>query len=135
MKVRPQLNAAPFLSLFLILNPLTVSAVGPSRGLPVRLAHAAKPACGDGRTIVAKVLLKGKIMLNQEENSIDGLEARLREIYATRVDREIFVHAEPDVPFSDVVSLLAIAQGQRIATALVTPKVLSEASYCGFEIP
>jgi biopolymer transport protein ExbD len=106
-----------------------------SQGMWVKLAHAASPPCGDGRTIVARVLPNDKIMLNQEENSIGGLEPRLKEIYSTRVDRIIFIYAEPEALFRDVVQVLTVAQRQGIATALVTPKVLSEANYCGFEIP
>jgi biopolymer transport protein ExbD len=137
MQARLLLNGTPFLSLFLILVPLTISAVGPSQGLPIKLAYAVKPGCGDGREVVARVLSNGKVMLNQEENSIDGLEARLKQIYSTTSYRVLFFHAEPDVPIRDVVQVLAMAQRQHITAALVTPKVLREAwtSYCGFEIP
>jgi biopolymer transport protein ExbD len=53
----------------------------------------------------------GTLKVNQDEIDLRNLGSTLQEIFKTRNDRTVFVNADPDLLYSDVVSIIDIAKG------------------------
>jgi biopolymer transport protein ExbD len=101
-------------------------------GLPVYLPVLPKN-CGDGRTIVLRVHGGGSLNLNMESVDRSGLDNRLKEIFATRAERLIFVKGDPELDFREVAQIIDIARTQTEYVALLTPSVereMNERPFC-----
>jgi biopolymer transport protein ExbD len=70
----------------------------------------------------------GLLNLNMESLDRDGLQKRLREIYATRAEQLLFVKGDPDVQFNDIAQIIDIARTQVDHVALMTPFIEKEIS-------
>jgi biopolymer transport protein ExbD len=120
-------NWIPFVSLFLILL-LVVAAGEPSHGLSVHVAYQDKD-CGDGRTVVARVLENGKVRLfgwpRDEDLGRGDFANRLRVIYSTRSERTLFLMADSNLPFQNVAEIIDTAETVADRVAIVTPRVES----------
>lgn len=122
-------DTTPFVSLFLILTAIVVAVFGTPRGVPVVLANRSDD-CGDGITILAHVRRNGDVTLNHEEVKRDQLERRLKEIFGRRVERILFLQADAELPFQDVVNVISTAQTQVEYVALITPSVAAQSGFC-----
>ena len=124
MRTRTQ-NWIPFVSLFLILL-VVVAAREPSHGLSVQIAHQDKD-CGDGRTVVARVLENGKVRLfgwpRDEDLGRGEFADRLRVIYSTRSERVLFLMADSNLPFQSVAEIIDSAEKLGDFVAILTPRV------------
>ncbi len=101
-------------------------------GLPVYLAVPPK-FCADGRTIVVHVHRGGSLNLNSETLERGGLENRLKEVFATRAERLLFVKGDPDVDFGEVAQIIDMARTQADYVALITPSIekdIGERPFC-----
>jgi biopolymer transport protein TolR len=94
-------------------------------GLPVYIAVPPK-SCGDGRTFVVQVHHGGSLNLNNETVERGGLEDRLKEVFATRAERLLFVKGDPDVDFGEIAQIIDIARAQADYVALITPSIEKE---------
>jgi biopolymer transport protein ExbD len=56
----------------------------------------------------------GIIKINQDEVELRYLADRLQDIFKTRNDRTIFINADSDLLFNEVVELIDIAKGAGI---------------------
>lgn len=97
------------------------------KGLPVYLPKLPS-TCADGWTLVLRVHRDGSLNLNMENVDRDGLQNRLREVFATRAERLLFVKGDPDVEFSEVAQIIDIARTQVDYVALLTPSIEREMS-------
>ena len=85
-------------------------------------------SCGDGRDIVVVLPRHNSIQINLD--AIDPLVfgSRLHQIYRNRVERVVFLKADSNLEFQEVVSVIDRAQnavpGLRIG--LITPSVEGE---------
>jgi biopolymer transport protein TolR len=101
-------------------------------GLPVYIAVPPK-SCADGGPIVVQVHHGGSLNLNSETLERGGLENRLKEVFATRAERLLFVNGDPDVDFGEVAQIIDIARTQADYVALITPSIekdLRERPFC-----
>jgi biopolymer transport protein ExbD len=64
--------------------------------------------------IVVSVDANGRVRINQDSVGMDQLGTRLFEIYSARANKNMFVQADPDIPFGDVVRVIDIAKGAGI---------------------
>jgi len=61
--------------------------------------------------IVITVAANGALEINQEPVTLDRLGARLFEIYSARANKNMFIQADKDLPFGDVIRVIDIAKG------------------------
>ena len=116
---------APFVSLFLILL-LVVAAGDTPHGLSVQIAYQDKD-CGDGRTVVARVLGTGKVRLfgwpRDEDLGPGEFADRLRVIYSTRSERVLFLMADSNLPFQSVAEIIDTSEKLGDFVAILTRRV------------
>ncbi len=119
---------APILGI-VILVFATFALYRGATGLEVRVASLRCDEQTPERVIVLRVAKDGKLFLNLEQESWDGLTNRLTEIYRMRVHRTIYVSADDDVRFQALADAVDIAQSAGIDyVELITPSVMN--SHC-----
>ncbi len=64
--------------------------------------------------IVISIAANGALQINQEPVTLDRLGARLVEIYSARANKNLFVQADDDLPFGDVIRVIDIAKGSGV---------------------
>lgn len=65
--------------------------------------------------IVLEIAADGTYRINTQPVAAAQLEERLREIYANRADRVLFVKAEPDVLYEVVIAAMDAARGAGVS--------------------
>jgi len=110
----------------LLILLLVVAAREPSHGLRVHIAYQDKD-CGDGRTVVARVLGNGKVRLfgwpRDEDLGRSEFADRIRVIYSTRSERLLFLMADPNLPFQSVAEIIDTVEKLVDWVAILTPRV------------
>jgi biopolymer transport protein ExbD len=66
------------------------------------------------RTIIVSIDSAGVIKINQQVVDASSLGSGLRDIFATRNERVMFVNAHPDLLYDDVVQVIDIAKGSGV---------------------
>src|SRR5437867_13350779 len=61
--------------------------------------------------IVVSVGESAQIAINQETVDISALGPKLQEIYSARANKNMFISANPKLPYGDVVKIIDIAKG------------------------
>jgi len=96
------------LIIFMVITPFT------SKGLDALVPQPPKnqqqqPPSND-RTIVVQVLRgaggQPAYKINQEDVTFDNLEGRLRDIFATRAEKVMFVKGDTELPFADIAAVI-----------------------------
>jgi biopolymer transport protein ExbD len=65
--------------------------------------------------IVLEIAADGKMSINTQPVTVDGLEARLREIYTGRDDKVLFLKIADDVIYEKVIKAMDAARGAGIS--------------------
>jgi len=128
-----RVNSPMFASLLLILAVIAVVLLRPPPiGLSVAIAENPKPdTCGDGREIIAHVLHNGDVRLSLDRPlKPSELEFRLRDIFATRVERLLFLKADRGLSFEDAAKVIEIASRQVDHVAIITSSVRTTFPSC-----
>jgi biopolymer transport protein ExbD len=122
MKRMGAFNVAPLVGLSRTLTVVFLVLVSPSRGFRVHVAHGMDwPDCGDGGPYVARVLPNGRIRMIDWEVRRGELEERLSSFFRFKVERLLFVEADPSVSFQEVLNVIEIASRQVDHVAVLTP--------------
>jgi biopolymer transport protein ExbD len=98
------------LIIFMVITP--VAQKGIDIQLPEQSDAVGSTASKSG--IVLTLESDKSIKLNQEPIPMDMLESRLRDLYQTRTDKTIFIRADKNVLYRDVLELIDIARGSGI---------------------
>jgi len=111
-----QINVTPFVDVMLVLLIIfMVTAPMMQQGLQVNLPKTqAKSLSADQETVVVSIDRAGRIFINSSETSHDQLAAKLTEIFAAKTKKEIFLKADRDVPYGEVVKTMAEIKGAGI---------------------
>ncbi len=111
-----QINVTPFVDVMLVLLIIfMVTAPMMQQGLQVNLPKTqAKSLTADQETVVVTVDRSGRVFINSAETSHSDLGARLVEIFASRTNKEVFLKADRDVPYGEVVRTMAEIKGAGI---------------------
>jgi biopolymer transport protein TolR len=76
------------------------------------------------KTVVVQVALNGKLKINNEDTTWDGLGPRLETIFKERAEKVAFVKGENDVLFMEVARAIDIMRGAGIdKVGLITAKL------------
>jgi biopolymer transport protein TolR len=97
------------LIIFLAALPLTQKGLDASLPQPAEPPPAATPA--PSPSIVLEYEADGRIAINKQPVPLQGLEARLLELYRDRSDKTLFVMADGRLPYGRVVEAIDIAKG------------------------
>ena len=93
--------------IFLAALPLTQKALDADLPPQVRAPGSAAPPS----EIVVEYSASGRISINQQETPRGELEARLRDIYAQRRDKTLFIDGAASLRYRAIVDVLDAAKG------------------------
>ena len=66
-------------------------------------------------------------MINQDRTDLRTLGTQLQDIFKTRNDRTIFVNADPELLFNDVIQVMDIAKGSGVdKVGLMTEQITAD---------
>jgi biopolymer transport protein TolR len=118
----PQMNVTPLIDVLLVLLIIFMlvvieqKPVGLQAQIPQPVPPAEKNIPPPDQTIVIQIRHGSPgaqhplVKLNDETVDWDRLRERLRDIYAIRVERIIYLEADDDIEFQDVADVIAIAK-------------------------
>ena len=117
------INMTPMIDVLLVLLVIfIVVQMNAQRAFDLQLPRdpaADRPATGP----IVLEIETGRVLVNTREIAPGGLGAFLKELYANRPDRVLYVKAAPDIPYGDVIRHIDIA---REAGVVVVGAVLAE---------
>jgi biopolymer transport protein TolR len=111
-----QINVTPLVDVMLVLLVIfMVTAPMMQQGVQVNLPKTqAKSLTADQDTVVVSVDTAGRIFINSTETSHADLTARLTALFETREKKEVYLKADKDVPYGEVVKTMAEIKGAGI---------------------
>jgi biopolymer transport protein TolR len=107
-----EINVTPMVDVMLVLLIIfMVTAPLIQQGVKVNLPDArAQPVEATEKRLVLSIDRQGHIYLGEAEVAADQLEDKLRSNAKAQADKEIYLHADRDVPYGAVVEVMAAAQ-------------------------
>jgi biopolymer transport protein TolR len=107
------INVTPLVDVMLVLLVIfMVTAPILQQGVSVNLPHAeAAPLTGEEDQLVVAVDRQSKTYLNDAEITLVELDTKLRAILRERPDRQVYLRADQDVRYGDVMAVIAAVKG------------------------
>lgn len=111
-----QINVTPLVDVMLVLLVIfMVTAPMMQQGVQVNLPKTqAKSLTTDQDTVVVSVDAAGRVFINSTETSHADLTSRLTSLFETREKKEVYLKADKDVPYGEVVKTMAEIKGAGI---------------------
>ena len=103
------INVTPLVDVMLVLLIIfMVTAPMLQMGIDVNLPRVKAKAVDVGEEkLILTINNKEEIFINKYKTSITGLQAKLENIFSSRIDREIFMRADKEVPYGFVVRVMS----------------------------
>ncbi|AJE04734.1 protein TolR [Geobacter pickeringii] len=111
-----QINVTPLVDVMLVLLVIfMVTAPMMQQGMQVNLPKAeTKAMSAQEEAVVVSVDRSGKVFINSTEVAAGDLKTKLAAMVANRAKKEVFLKADRDVPYGDVVRTMAEIKGAGI---------------------
>jgi biopolymer transport protein TolR len=111
-----QINVTPLVDVMLVLLIIfMVTAPMMQQGVQVNLPKAdTKALTPQETTVVVSIERSGKTFINSNEVPAVELRSRLSSMFASRTKKEVFLKADKDVPYGEVVQAMAEIKGAGI---------------------
>jgi biopolymer transport protein ExbD len=114
------------LVIFMVITPLTPKGLDAAVPQPPPPGTPPPPPDEENRTVVVSIDSRGQIQINQDAAELRTLSRQLQDIFKTRNDRTIFVNADPELLFNDVIVVIDIAKGSGVEkVGLMTEQITS----------
>ena len=108
--------------IFMVITPRTPNGLDALVPQPNPNAHESQEL--ENKTVVVQIAMNGKLKINQEDTTWDGLGPRMETIFKERAEKIAFVKGENDVLFMDVARAIDIMRGAGIdKIGLITAKL------------
>jgi len=119
-------NVVPLCDILLVLL-IIFMVITPTlqRGIDVKLpetVNPTEPGALQSTAIILTLENDLSLKINQEPIDINILESRLRDLYAARTDKTIFIRADEKVNYRDVLRVIDICKGSGIEVLGVIPE-------------
>ncbi|MFW6129227.1 MAG: ExbD/TolR family protein [Candidatus Aminicenantaceae bacterium] len=109
------------LIIFMVITPIV------QRGIDVNLPETTQESSSTPLGVIVMTLHNDmRVDVNQQYMAFNEAETFLRNQYADREDKTIFIKAESTVPFSRVIKLIDIAKGAGVETLAMIPEKFEE---------
>ncbi|MFZ0520639.1 MAG: biopolymer transporter ExbD [Candidatus Acidiferrales bacterium] len=107
--------------IFMVITPMTPQGLPALVPQPITdLPHTVQPP----DTVVVQVTADGKVRINQDDVTWDGLGPRLDDIFKLRAEKAAFVKGDDTVAFMQVARAIDIMRGSGINdVGLITAKI------------
>ncbi|KAF0220812.1 MAG: biopolymer transport protein [Geobacteraceae bacterium] len=111
-----QINVTPLVDVMLVLLVIfMVTAPMMQQGVQVNLPKTqAKSLPSQEETVIVSIDKGNRIFIDKNEIPLGDLQSRLSGIFANRAKKEVFLKADRDVPYGDVVKIMAEIKGAGI---------------------
>jgi len=111
-----QINVTPLVDVMLVLLVIfMVTAPMMQQGVQVNLPKTqAKSLPSQEETVIVSIDKGNRIFIDKDEITLGDLQSRLSGIFANRAKKEVFLKADRDVPYGDVVKIMAEIKGAGI---------------------
>jgi len=111
-----QINVTPLVDVMLVLLVIfMVTAPMMQQGVQVNLPKAETKALpAPQESVIVSIERSGRVFINSNEIPATDLKSKLSEMFASRSKKEIFLKADKDVPYGEVVKTMAEIKGAGI---------------------
>ncbi len=111
-----QINVTPLVDVMLVLLVIfMVTAPMMQQGVQVNLPKAETKALPtQEETVIVSIERSGRLFINSTEIPAGDLRAKLSDMFANRTKKEVFLKADKDVPYGEVVKTMAEIKGAGI---------------------
>ena len=121
------INVTPLVDVMLVLLVIfMVTAPILQQGVSINLPKVKATALtGDEQQLVVVVNRKGDVYLNDTQMTLDELGPKLQAILKVRPDRQVFLRADQNVRYGDVMQVIATVKGagvERLGMVTEPPK-------------
>jgi len=111
-----QINVTPLVDVMLVLLVIfMVTAPMMQQGVQVNLPKAETKALpAPQESVIVSIERSGRVFINSNEIPATDLKSKLSEMFASRSKKEVFLKADKDVPYGEVVKTMAEIKGAGI---------------------
>jgi biopolymer transport protein ExbD len=103
--------------IFMVVTPLS------NAGLDVGLPQSQEENNAPPRTdqLVLELKVDGAITINMKPINREELPSKIRDLFETRADKTLFLHADKDLKYKEVVSVLDVLEGNGVERVGLVP--------------
>ena len=111
-----EINVTPLVDVMLVLLIIfMVTAPFMEQGIPLQLPKAASKALPkEDQPVTLSLTKESRIFLNKEEVGLNNLSPKLRQFFASRAKKEIFIRADGELPYAFVAQAMAMVKNAGI---------------------